>query len=101
MDPSGCDVCFGFAKCFGFVGCLKTSRAYKCTTAGGVVMVVKGVLIIIKGELVGNLYKVIGEAFPAKPVNETSTNWEEACSSGVRCNEIIGRRINGVFEDII
>lgn len=100
-DPSGCDVCFGFAKIFGFVGCLKTPRGCKCTTTDGVVKVVKGVLGIVKGDLVGNLYRLIGDAFPARAVNETSTNREETCLSGVRCDEIIGIRIDGVFEDII
>lgn len=61
----------------------------------------KGVLVIMKGDLVGNLYRWIGDAFPARAVNETSTNREETCLSGVQCNEIIGIWIDGVFKDII
>lgn len=84
-----------------YLGALN-SKGCMCTIVCGVVKVAKRVSVIRKGKIVGNLYRLIRDAVPGGVVKETSSNnFRRLCSSGVRCHEIIGRRIDGVFKDII
>lgn len=84
-----------------YLGALN-SKGCMCTIVCGVVKVAKGASVITKGKIVRNLYKLIRDATASGVVKETSSNrGMRLCSSGVRCDEIIRRRIDRVFKDII
>lgn len=50
------------------------SKGCKCNIEGGVVKVVNEIFVLMKGEMVGSLYKLIGEAIPSGVVKESSDN---------------------------
>jgi hypothetical protein len=54
--------------------CALYFKGCKCTVAGGVTKVEKGTLVIMEGEMVRNLYRLIGYAFSGGAVKKTSNN---------------------------
>lgn len=51
-------------------------KGFKCIIAGGVAKVENRVLVIMKGEMVRNLYRLMGDVIPGRVIKETLTNKE-------------------------